>query len=166
LEQKNYAKSNASIPKDKQVINLDNSLDISFTKEDTLGMYTVELTIKDSVSKTSNKSLSTILLFYTKESKKLIMTTVKTAKQLDELWAEYFRSKNIWAVKRIISALSLRKESNNSEDAVVGSAAAWSLEENSKKYPEILKICKASLEHTKGSTRELLVEIINNVENK
>ena len=94
------------------------------------------------------------------------MTPVKTAKQLDDLWAEYFRSKNTWAIKRIISALKLREESTNIEDAAVGSAAAWSLEINAKKYPEILKICKQSLEHTKGSTKELLVEIIYKVENK
>ncbi|MFA5339394.1 MAG: hypothetical protein WC317_04485 [Candidatus Omnitrophota bacterium] len=111
LEQRDYAKSKASVSKDEQVINLDNSLDITFTEEDPLGMYTVELIIKDSVVNTSNKSQSTLLLFDTRESKNLIMTPVKTAKQLDDLWAEYFRSKNIWAVKRIISALRLRKES-------------------------------------------------------
>ena len=166
LEQSDYAGLKKIIQKDIEIVNLDKSFDISFTKEDALGMYTIEICIKDKISNISNKSQSTLLLFDTEESKILIMTPVKTAKQLDDLWAEYFRSKNIWAVKRIISALRLRKESNNIDDAVVGSAAAWSLEMNAKEYPEVLKICKQSLEQTKGSTKESLAEIIEKVEKK
>ncbi len=166
FEQNDYAGLKKIVQKNAEIINLDKSFDINFTKEDPLGMYTIEINIKDKISNTSNKSQSTLLLFDTKESKNLIMAPVKTAKQLDDLWAEYFRSKNIWAVKRIISALRLRKESNNIEDAAVGSAAAWSLEMNAKEYPEVLKICKQSLEYTKGSTKELLAEIIEKVENK
>ena len=128
-------------------------------------MYTVEITINDKISNTSKKLKSTLLLFDTKESKNLIMTPVKTAKQLDDLWVEYFRSKNSWAIKRIISALKLR-ESNNIEDAIVGGAAVWSLEMNTNKFPEILKICEQSLKHTKGSTKKLLTEIINKIKNK
>jgi len=166
LEQSDYAGLKKIVQKNTEIVNLDKSFDISFTKEDPLGMYTVEICIKDKISNTSNRSQSTLLLFDTEESKNLIMAPVKTAKQLDDLWAEYFRSKNIWAVKRIISALRLRKESDNIDDAAVGSAAAWSLEINAKEYPEVLKICKQSLEQTKGSTKELLAEIIEKVEKK
>ncbi|MFA5339393.1 MAG: hypothetical protein WC317_04480 [Candidatus Omnitrophota bacterium] len=37
---------------------------------------------------------------------------------------------------------------------------------NAKEYPEVLEICKQSLEQTKGSTKELLAEIIEKAEKK
>lgn len=126
-------------------------------------MYTVEAIIKDNIIKAQDTAQVTILLFDTTESKSLIMAPVSSAKQLDDLWVEYFRSKNPWAVKRIISALRLRKESPNLDDAVVGSAAKWSLQVNAKQYPEVLSICEQSLKNTTGTIKELLEEIIDKV---
>lgn len=163
FEQQNYAKAKTPLSQDQKIISLDNSFDITFDKEDPLGMYTIEVIIRDNITKSQDTTQTTLLLFDTAESKNLIMAPVRNAKQLDDLWAEYFRSKNPWAVKRIISALRLRKESPNLDDAIVGSAAKWSLELNAKQYPEILSICEQSLEYTTGTTKELLEEIINNV---
>ncbi len=164
FEEKNYAKAKTSITKNQVAVMLDSSFDVGFTKEDPLGMYTVEALIKDNVSGVQDKTQTTLLLFDTNNSKYIIMASVKTAKQLDDLWSEFFRSKNPWAVKRIISALRLRKESSALDDAVIGSAAKWSLEVNAKKYPKVLSICKQSLGYSKGTIKELLQEIITNVE--
>ena len=163
FEQQNYAKAKTNFPQDQQVISLDTSFDITFDSKDPLGMYTLDATIRDNIAKTQDAMQTTLLLFDTVESKTLILAPVSTAKQLDDLWIEYFRSKNPWAVKRIISALRLRKESQNLDDALVGSAAQWSLESNAKQHPEVLAICEQSLEYTTGTTKELLKEIINNV---
>lgn len=163
FEQQNYAKAKTRLSQDQQVILLDSSFDITFDDENPIGMYTVEAIIKDNIIKAQDTVQVTILLFDTAESKSLIMAPVSSAKQLDDLWAEYFRSKNPWAVKRIISALRLRKESPNLDDAIIGSAAKWSLEANAKQYPEVLSICEQSLKNTTGAIKELLEEIINKV---
>lgn len=164
--EKNYAKSIISIPKNQKVLTLDSSFDIVFEQQDPLGMYTLEALIKDNVSGNQDATKTTLLLFDSEKSKDIIMHPIRDAKHLDKLWAEYFRSKNPWAVKRIISALRLRKESPHLEDALIAEAAKWSLEANAKEHPGVLSICKQSLEYTKGTTKELLQEIINNVESK
>ncbi|MFO8052731.1 MAG: hypothetical protein R6U54_02060, partial [Candidatus Omnitrophota bacterium] len=166
FEEKNYAKSTISVVQDQKIITLDSSFDISFEQSDPLGMYTLEALIKDNIDGTQNTVKTTLLLFDSEKSKNIIMSPIRDAKHLDELWAEYLRSKNPWAIKRIISALRLRKESPHFEDALIAEAAKWSLEANAKEHPEVLSICKQSLEYTKGVTKKLLQEIINNVENK
>jgi len=166
FEEKNYAKSTISIVQDRKILILDSSFDISFEQTDPLGMYTLEVLIKDNVKGAQDATKTTLLLFDSEKSKNIIMAPVKDAKHLDELWAEYFRSKNPWAIKRIISALRLRKESPHLGDALIAGAAKWSLEANAKEHPQVLSICKQSLEYAKGAAKELLQEIINNVENK
>ncbi len=163
--QKDYALSNAKVANNQRAITLSNSFDISFEQTDPLGMYTVAATIKDNISKTSIITETTLLLFDSQKSKDIIMRPVQTGKDLDNLWFEYFRSKNPWAVKRVIKALSLR-DSPNLNPATVGSAAQWSLESNAKQHPDVLAICKQSLKYTSGTTKKLLQELINNVERK
>ncbi|MFC1703343.1 hypothetical protein ACFL1E_00975 [Candidatus Omnitrophota bacterium] len=163
FDEKDYAKAK-SAPADVEFINLDTSFDVTIEDGDPVGMYVIEVEVVDTISKENKIAQTTVFYFDTNESKNLIMKPVKTAEDLDNLWAEYFRSKNPWAVKRIISALRLRKESPKLEDAVVGAAAKWSLESNAKQHPDILEICKQSLKNTKGAINELLQEIIANAE--
>jgi len=166
FQQKDYAKAQSQVVPDQKTLMLDNSFDIGFTKEDPLGMYMVEASIRDNVGKGQTKAETTILLFDTKKSGKIILAPVNTAKQLDELWEEYFRSKNPWAVKRIISALQLKKEASDFELMIVGSAAEWSLGSNAIQHPEVLSICKQALKHTMGATKEMLQGIIADAEKK
>jgi len=166
FEEKKYAKSTISIAQNQKALMLDSSFDIIFEKQDPLGMYTLEVLIKDNGNGTQDTTRTTLLLFDSEKSKNIIMAPVRDAKRLDELWVEYFRSKNPWAIKRIISTLRLRKESSHLEDALIAEAAKWSLEANAKEHPQVLSICKQSLEYAKGAAKELLQEIINNVENK
>jgi len=163
FEEKNYTICKKQLVQGQGIMLLNDSFDIEFDSGDPLGMYTLEVIVKDNIAKSQDVAQTTLLLFDTPESRRLIMAPVNSAKQLDDLWAEYFRSKNPWAVKRIISALRLRKESNNLEGATVGGAAQWSLEANAKQHAEVLSICEQSLEYAKGSAKELLEEIINNV---
>jgi hypothetical protein len=166
VEENNFAQYQSIVPKSQNIIALNNAFDITFEKTDPLGMYKLNVKILDKIANTKDESETTLLLFDTQKSKELIVSPIRDAKRLDELWVEYFRSKNPWAVKRIISALRLRKESPRLEDALIAEAAKWSLESNAKEHPEVLSICKQSLEYAKGATKELLQEIINNVENK
>ncbi len=164
FEEKGYAFYKSKVPEHLKFVMLNNSFDVILEKGDPLGMYTIEVEVKDNISGLINNSKVTLLIFDTQESKKLIMSPVETAKDIDDLWLEYFRSKNPWAIKRIISALRLSKESQIAEDAAVGFAAQWSLEENAKKYSDVLEICKQSLDKTRGTTNELLRKVIINVE--
>lgn len=164
FEQENFTAVNRTVAKTDTGVVFENSFELEFNNQDPAGMYTVEVLIKDNISGLSDVTIVTLLLFDTVESKQIIMAPVESAEQLDKLWAEYFRSKNPWAVKRIISTLKLNTESLNVENAAIGAAAQWSLESNAKLHPEILEICKDSLKHTKGNLQKLLREIINNIE--
>ncbi|MFH1063177.1 MAG: hypothetical protein V1747_09900 [Candidatus Omnitrophota bacterium] len=164
FEEADYAAFNREIDKSKNGIVLDNSFELEFTQDDPAGMYTIEVLVKDHLSELSDKTIMTLLLFDSLESKQVIMAPIQSPEQLDKLWAEYFRSKNPWAVKRIISALKLKNDSLTVEDAAIGAAAKLSLEEKAKEYPEILAICKDLLSHTKGNIKELLREVIDNIE--
>ena len=164
FEEKNYAKAKGSISQSQKMLILDSSFDLEFDETDLLGMYTLEIFVKDNINGDRDTTKTTILLFDSEKSKSIIMAPVKNVNDLDELWAEYFRSKNPWAVKRIISVLSLKKESPHLGDALIAEAAKWSLEVNAKEYLEVLSICKQSLEYTKATTKEILKEVIKNAE--
>lgn len=164
IEHDDYARAKSAPPENGEFTNLDSSFDVTVEDSDPLGMYTVEIEVIDNVSNESKITQTTLLYFDTNESKELIMKPVETGEDLDNLWAEYFRSKNSWAVKKIISALRLRKESPEVKGAIVGAAAKWSLEQNAKEHPDVLEICKQFLEHTKGTINQLLQEVITNVE--
>ena len=165
FEEKNYATAKGSISQSQKMIILDSSFDLVFDETDLIGMYTLEIHVKDYLNGDRATTKTTILLFDSEKSKNIIMAPVKNVSDLDELWAEYFRSKNPWAVKRIISVLSLKKESLYLGDALIAEAAKWSLEANAKKYPEVLSTCKQSLADAKGTTKEILQEVLKNVDN-
>ena len=164
FEERNYARVKKTVADDEKGLVLDSSFDVKFNENDPVGMYTLEVLIKDHVNNSENKTTTTLLLFDTAVSKEIIMTPVTTGGQLDVLWAEYFRSRNPWAIKRIISALKLGKESSSAEDAAVGFAARESLVFNGKRDAAVLKICKDTLSYTSGSTNELLKEVLSAME--
>lgn len=164
LEEKNYATSNVEIPDNAEFAVLNNSFDVTFEWGDPLGMHTISVDVRDNISGVSKSSETTLLVFDTDASRKRIMAPVRSVKDLDEIWAEYFRSKHPWAIKKIISALGLQEETSRLENKLIAGAAQWSLESNAKQNPDILLICKQSLNHTEGTTYRMLREIINKAE--
>jgi hypothetical protein len=81
---------------------------------------------------------------------------------LDMLWATFFATGNEEAIQRIIYALPLADEKQASK-LLIGNAAKWSLESNAKQHKKVLMICKKELKKQKGSTRNLLEEILDKV---
>jgi hypothetical protein len=163
FSQENFTTVNRVVDKTDKGVVFDNSFDLEFNKDDQVGMYSIEVLVKDNLSGLSDKTITRLLLFDTNESKQLIMEPLKSPEQLDKIWAEYFKSKNPWAVKRIISALTLSQEMANEENSAIVAAAESSLVANGKAHPEILSICQSSLFQTKGQTRELLQKIIDQI---
>ncbi len=133
--------------------------DLYFEAKDQVGIYWLEVTITDNISKQSRSKKISILLFDNEKSKEIIMKPVQSAKHLDELWEEYFRSKNQWAIKRIISALRYIKNKNKNT-MLVGLAAKWSLTSNSFQHKEVLKICQSSLSAVPPNMKKALEEVI------
>lgn len=156
--------SNAVIQNNQKEILLNGIYDLTFENGDAIGTYWIEVTIKDNISKKSITKKISVLLFDNKKSKEIIMKSVQSAKHLDELWKEYFRSKNLWAVKRIISALKYVNGKGNA--VIVGNAAKWSLISNASQHKEVLKICKNSLNAVSPNMKKILEEIIFEAEQK
>ncbi len=157
--------SNSVIQDNQKEIPLNGIYDLYFENGDSLGTYWIEITIKDNISKESITKKVSILLFDNKKSKDIIMKPVQSAKHLDELWEDYFRSKNPWAIKRIISALRYIN-SKNGNAILVGNAAKWSLTSNAFQHKEILKICKDSLNAVSPNMKKTLEEVIFSAEQK
>jgi len=158
-----YAHTKTVLPTDQKMIVLKQSFDVGFDSTDILGMYTLKLTITDSIAKKTASTETTILLFSSAKAKEIVMSPVKSAKHLDELWALYFETKNKWAVRRIISAIRL-KDAKDLERTLIGRAAIWSLESNAYQHPDVYRICKDQLQFTENLTKELLNEILAKVD--
>ena len=146
FEERNYAIFTAKTSDGNDNIVFDRSFDIHFEPGDLPDIYTVIARVNDNISKVKNVAVSTLLLFDTQESKVLIMCSVTTVEQLDDLWEEYFRSGNPGAVKRIITAINLMHHPDK-DKAIVGIVAKSSLESNSKQYPDVAEIYEGYLEH-------------------
>lgn len=157
--------SNAVIQDNQEQIPLNGIYDLYFGNNDPLGTYWLEVTITDNISKKSITKKMSILLFDNVKSKNIIMKPVQSAKHLDELWEDYFRSKNPWAIKRIISALRYI-DSKDTNSKLVGHSARWSLESNAFQHKEVLKICKDSLNIMPPNIKKRLVELILEIEKK
>jgi hypothetical protein len=166
FEENNVTGTHRKILYEQDVIRLDDAFDITFEDEDQVGMYTVKLNISDKVSNLEATSEMTILLFSSQKSKKLIMTRVKDAKHLDDLWAQYFETNHPWAVKGIISALAYRENKGEINTVLIASAAEWSLKSNAVQYSDVYDICKLALKETKGVTKEILTRVIEEVDER
>lgn len=159
IAEMNIIKSTDTIEKGQKKIPLNGIYDLYFESNDPLGTYWLEVTITDNISKKSMTKKISILLFDNKRSKELTMKKVQSSKHLDDLWEDYFRSKNPWAIKRIISTLNYIN-SKNKKAVIIGSAAKLSLKSNSMQYKEVLKICKNSLKSVPNSIKHILEDII------
>lgn len=168
IKRRNFARSKKFIPQEQEgmAVVLNNGLDIIFDKDDFLGMYTLEVTVKDKLARTEDKTYTTLLLFNSQEEKNIIMSSVKDGKDLDDLWAQYFKTKNPLAIKRIISALYMREKYSDVETFATGAAAMWSLQVNARDHSDVYKICKEEVRKTKGVINEMLQEILAFAENK
>ena len=157
--------SNAVIQNNQKEIPLNGIFDLHFGSKDPLGTYWIEVTITDNISQKSRTKKISILLFDNKKSKEIIMKQVQSAKHLDELWEDYFRSKNPWAIKRIISALRYINIKNKNA-ILVGNAAKWSLTSNAFQHKDVLKICKNNLNTMPTSIQVILKEVILEVKKR
>ena len=153
FEERNYAVFTAKTLDGNDNIVFDRSFDIHFESGDLSDIYTVIAMVNDNISEVRNVAVSTLLLFDTQESKVLIMCSVTTVEQLDDLWEEYFRSGNPGAVKRIITAINLMHHPNK-DKAIVGIVAKSSLESNSEQYSDVAEIYEGSLEYLKQGTKD------------
>ena len=157
--------SNAVVQNNQKEIPLNGIYDLYFDKGDAVGTYWLEVTIKDNISDTFRTKRISILLFDNQKSKEIIMKPVQSAKHLDELWGEYFRTENPWAIKRIISALKY-VNSKQGNAIIVGNAAKWSLTSNASQHPKVLNICKNSLNAVPTNIKTVLDDVIVEVEQK
>lgn len=151
--------SNAIIKNNQKEIPLNGIYDLYFESSDPLGTYWLEVTITDNISKKTRTKKISILLFDNKKSKEIIMKPIQSAKHLDELWEDYFRNKNPWAITRIISALKYIN-SKHGNAILVGNAAKWSLTSNAIQHKEVLIICKDSLSTMPTNIKSILEEVI------
>lgn len=165
IAQMDRISSNAVIQNNQKEITLNGIYDLYFEAKDTVGTYWLEVTITDNISKKSRNKKISILLFDNKKSKEIIMKQVQSAKHLDELWEDYFSSKNPWAIKRIISALRYINIKNKNA-ILVGNAAKWSLTSNAFQHKEVLEICKSNLNTMPTSIQEILKEVILEAEKR
>jgi len=160
-----YALTKKLLPVGGNGLLLSKSFDVGFDETDPLGIYTLNLTVTDAISGQSTSTRTTILLFSSEQAKRIVMNPVNSAKHLDDLWGLYFKTKNQWAIKRIISSIRL-KDSKDMETTLVGRAAIWSLESNALQDKEVYDICKRELDTTNGRVKELLSDIITVVDSK
>jgi len=157
--------SSYAIKDNQKYIPLDGIYDLYFNEKDPVGTYWIEAIVTDNISKVSKTKKISILLFDNQKSKEIIMKQVQSAKHLDELWEDYFRSKNPWAIKRIISALRYIN-SKNGNAILIGNAAKWSLTSNAIQHNEVLKICKSNLNAMPTRIKLILKEVILEAEKK
>ncbi len=85
---------------------------------------------------------------------------VGTPTTLDMLWAAFYATGDETPVLKIISVAHLGRDGEGA-DKVAGAAATWALGFNAKHHPRVLEICRKALETAQGSTREILVEVVN-----
>lgn len=163
LEEKDFAVLKDEVPDGTGAVILDKVMDLTAREDDPLGIYTITANVRDLISGATDTVEAAYLLFDTQRSKELISAPVRSAKGLDDLWGEYFRSKNPLAVRRVISALQLLENTKDIKDAAVGGAAKWSLTANAKAHPDVLNICREVLEDNREFAQDALYRSLQEI---
>lgn len=167
FEEKKFATSTIDATYTPGILVLDNFFEFTFNESDTIGIYTIKAICEDHISQLKANTDFPLMLFDTKESREVITKPIQSTNDIDNLWSEYYRSKNSRAVEMIIRSLGFQDKANL-DFATIREAAKLSLIDNAQKYPIVLKSCKCFLrsrsKHITDIIKKFLKEIISDVE--
>jgi hypothetical protein len=132
---------------------------LEYEVDDAPGRYVVRCVVNDEVAAEQSVCERYYEVVTSRQVKELLLKSVDTIVDIDDLWAMYFETADPALVRRILQLLQWAA-SGTPEQLALAQAAEWSLTVNAARDTRVLGICRDFVAVSDFSIREALLRLI------